>query len=71
LGGSMQTETVVREYEVGTMIVDLVDNKTGKLVWRGTVADTIRDQNTPQERAESINNAIGQVMMNYPPKTGQ
>ncbi|WP_282111260.1 DUF4136 domain-containing protein [Shewanella algicola] len=71
LAGSMQTETVVREYEVGTMIVDLVDNKTGKLVWRGTVADTIREQNTPQERTESINNAIGELMINYPPKLGQ
>ncbi|MDG4871046.1 DUF4136 domain-containing protein, partial [Guyparkeria sp. 1SP6A2] len=45
LGGSLQTETTVREYDVGTLMVDLVDNKTGKLIWRGTVADTVREQN--------------------------
>ncbi|MCL1141551.1 DUF4136 domain-containing protein [Shewanella gaetbuli] len=67
-GGSMQTQTTVREYEVGTLIIDLVDNKTDKLVWRGTVADTIRDRNTPQERVEVINNAINQVMVNFPPQ---
>jgi hypothetical protein len=45
-----------------------VDNKTGKLVWRGTVADTVREQNTPEERIQIINKAIDAVMMNYPPK---
>ncbi|UCX03968.1 DUF4136 domain-containing protein [Shewanella glacialimarina] len=66
--GSMHTQTTVREYEVGTLIIDLIDNKTGKLVWRGSVEDTIRDQNTPQERVEIINNAIGHVMSAYPPQ---
>jgi hypothetical protein len=67
-GGSIQTETTVREYEVGTLMVDLVDNKTGKLIWRGTVADTVREQNTPEERIQIIDKAIDAVMMNYPPK---
>lgn len=64
----MQTQTTVREYEVGTLIIDLVDNKTTKLIWRGSVADTIRDKNTPEERVQIINQAVGSVMANYPPK---
>ena len=67
-GGSLHSETTVREYDVGTLMVDLVDNKTGKLIWRGTVADTVREQSTPEERINTINQAIGTVMMNYPPK---
>ncbi|MBO1895840.1 DUF4136 domain-containing protein [Shewanella sp. BF02_Schw] len=67
-GGSLHSETTVREYDVGTLMVDLVDNKTGKLIWRGTVADTEREQSTPEERINTINQAIGTVMMNYPPK---
>lgn len=67
-GGNMQTQTTVREYEVGTLIIDIVDNKTDKLVWRGSVADTIRDKNTPEERVEVVNNAISSVLTNYPPK---
>lgn len=66
-GGNMQTQTTVREYEVGTLIIDLVDNKTTKLIWRGSVADTIRDKNTPEERVQIINQAVGSVMANYPP----
>jgi hypothetical protein len=67
-GGSIHSETTVREYDVGTLMVDLVDNKTGKLIWRGTVADTVREQSTPEDRINTINQAIGTVMMNYPPK---
>ncbi|MBR9728213.1 DUF4136 domain-containing protein [Shewanella intestini] len=67
-GGSVNTQTTVREYEVGTMIIDLVDNKTDKLVWRGTVADTVSDKNTPEERVEVINEAIKKVMLNFPPQ---
>ncbi|PMG50062.1 DUF4136 domain-containing protein [Shewanella sp. 10N.286.52.B9] len=67
-GAGMNTQTTVREYEVGTLIVDLIDNKTGNLVWRGSVADTIRNKNTPEERVQIINSAISQVMSNYPPQ---
>ncbi|WP_394200201.1 DUF4136 domain-containing protein [Shewanella waksmanii] len=66
-GGNMHTQTTVREYEVGTLIVDMVNRETGKLIWRGSVADTIRDKNTPEERVEVINKAIGEMMLNYPP----
>ncbi|WP_144213616.1 DUF4136 domain-containing protein [Shewanella donghaensis] len=67
-GAGMNTQTTVREYEVGTLIIDLVDNKTGNLVWRGSVADTIRNKNTPEERVQIVNDAISKVMVNFPPK---
>lgn len=67
-GGNMHTQTTVREYEVGTLVVDLVNRKTGNLIWRGSVADTIRDKNTPEERIEVVNKAIAEMMLQYPPK---
>ncbi|MEI6860232.1 MAG: DUF4136 domain-containing protein [Shewanella sp.] len=67
-GGSINTQTTVREYEVGTLILDMVNRETGKLIWRGSVADTIRDQNTPEERIEVINHAISEILVHYPPK---
>ncbi|QQX79095.1 DUF4136 domain-containing protein [Shewanella sp. KX20019] len=66
--GMGHTQTTVREYEVGTLIVDLVDAKSAKLMWRGSVADTVRDKDTPEERVEVVNTAIGALMQNYPPK---
>lgn len=66
-----QTHTQVREYNVGTLIVDLVDAKTKQLVWRGSIADTIKDHKTPQERTAFINQAVADILMNYPPKPEQ
>ncbi len=66
--GNINTQTTVREYEVGTLILDMVNRETGKLIWRGSVADTIRDQNTPEERVEVINHAISEMLVHYPPK---
>ena len=70
-GGTGHTQTTVREYEVGTLILDIVNTKTGKLMWRGSVADTVRDQDTPEERVEVVNTAIGALLQNYPPKPEQ
>lgn len=67
-GGNMHTQTTVREYEVGTLVVDLVDRSSGQLIWRGSVADTVRNKNTPEERIEVVNRAIAEVMTHYPPK---
>lgn len=68
MSGFMYSQTRVREYEVGTLILDMVNRESGKLIWRGSVADTIRNQNTPEERIEVVNQAISEMLVNYPPK---
>ncbi|MCL1078299.1 DUF4136 domain-containing protein [Parashewanella spongiae] len=70
-GGSTQTQTTVREYEINTLMVDVVDNKTKKLIWRGSIKDTLKKNKTPQQKTESINKAISQVMANFPPKPNE
>lgn len=67
-GGSIQTHTTVREYEVGTLILDIVDRKNNKLIWRGSVADTIREKNTPEERINAIDTAVIEMLKEYPPE---
>lgn len=36
LGGPAVSETVVREYDEGTLLLDMVDRQTGRLLWRGS-----------------------------------
>lgn len=48
--------TTVQTYLKGTLVVDLFDAKTKKLVWRGTAADTVSDD--PRHNAEKISKAI-------------
>ena len=67
-GAAPVTETQVSEYNVGTLIIDLVDAKTQKLVWRGSLGDIIRDKDTPRERVQFINKSVNEILANYPPK---
>lgn len=69
--GGAQTQTQVREYNVGTLIVDLVDAHTKQLVWRGSISDIVKDKKTPEARTEFINQSVAKILANYPPKAEQ
>ena len=55
-GGWGPVETTVHTYLKGTMVVDLFDAKTKKLVWRGTATDTVSDN--PAKNEERIDKSI-------------
>jgi uncharacterized protein DUF4136 len=50
--GMGSATTMVNTYTDGTMLVDLFDAKTKKLVWRGTATGTV--SNDPRKNAEKI-----------------
>ncbi|HET8542715.1 MAG TPA: DUF4136 domain-containing protein [Anaeromyxobacter sp.] len=60
--------TAVDTYTDGTMLLDLVDAKTKKLVWRGTASDTFSSP-TPDSVKKAVDEAVRQLMGAYPPKT--
>ncbi|GLP97120.1 DUF4136 domain-containing protein [Paraferrimonas sedimenticola] len=68
--GPSRSTTRVREYQKGTLIIDLIDNKEDKLVWRGALADTVRQQESPEQREAGINSAVLEILQNYPPQSG-
>jgi len=51
------------EYEVGTLILDVVDAKTKSLVWRGTATGVVDSNITP----EKINEVVKKIIENFPP----
>ena len=65
-GGGMQT-TTVQEIPKGTVIVDLVDAKSTKAVWRGIAKDTISTSASPEERAEKAQKVAQELFLNFPP----
>jgi len=56
-----------REYDEGTLIVDLVDPKTKTLVWRGSAVGTVNPDASPEERKARIREAVGYMLEGYPP----
>jgi len=64
--GGMST-TTVRNIPVGTLVVDLVDAKEKELAWRGTAADTVKDD-TPAEKEQALQEAMAKLFEGFPPK---
>jgi hypothetical protein len=69
-GGGMST-TTVQDVAVGTLVVDLVDAKTDKPVWRGTASDTLEPKSTGEQKQEKLNYAMNQMFAKYPPGGGK
>jgi len=58
----------VSTYEKGTIIIDVVTPKNKRLVWRGTASDAVDPDLTPKEREDRIQNAVHEILNQFPPK---
>jgi hypothetical protein len=56
----------VRQIPVGTLVLDMYDGKTHKLVWRGT-ADEVISRST-DKNDDSMDKAINAMLDKFPPK---
>jgi hypothetical protein len=65
--GSGIRQTVVSEYDLGTLLIDILDPKEHKLVWRGTGQGVVHADRTPDERTAEINNAVVDILAQFPP----
>jgi hypothetical protein len=63
-GGGTAT---VQTYVQGTLIVDLYDAATKKMVWRGVATDTASDK--PSKNTAKIDKALAKMFERYPPTT--
>ncbi|MBW2229862.1 MAG: DUF4136 domain-containing protein [Deltaproteobacteria bacterium] len=69
-GGAGYSDTTVRQYEVGELILDFVSNDDDKkLLWRGTGSSKIQDKRTPEERQQVITKVVDAVLKQFPPNT--
>jgi hypothetical protein len=60
-------EARVIEYEQGTLVIDIVDPRTGKVVWRGWSQDTIDGIIDNQDRLERlVDEGVARMMMLLP-----
>ena len=51
------------EYELGTLIIDIVDAEKKSLVWRGTAVGVVE----PGRTMEQINETVKKMFVNFPP----
>jgi len=65
-GGGMTT-TTVRTYSEGTLILDVIDRQSNELVWRGSASKTIDDMDSPEQRVQTVQDAVAKLLKDFPP----
>ena len=68
-GGWGYAETRVREYDEGTLLIDVLQSGTGALLWRGSGVATVRQESTPDKRTKRINAAVKKILARFPPNS--
>ena len=59
--------TSVRQYDRGTLMIDLVDPVRDVLIWRGTATSRVRDARTPEEREREVRASVDAILAQFPP----
>ena len=64
-GGTATASTVVNEWKVGTLVVDMFDAKSKNLVFRGVAEDEISDN--PDKNVKKLEKASTKLFKDFPP----
>ncbi len=58
----------IQEYEEGSLILDFVDAKSKKMIWRGIAKAVVNNVDTLEKKEKLINEAVHEILKNFPPK---
>jgi Domain of unknown function (DUF4136) len=57
------------EYEAGTLVLDIVDTRSNRLLWRGWAQNSVEDMlDDPDRMAKTIEEAVVRMLRRLPPK---
>jgi hypothetical protein len=67
VGYGMPLESTSYQYKVGTLIIDIIDARQKRLVWRGSGERILSEDLSPEKRTEVINTTVNEVLSRFPP----
>jgi hypothetical protein len=64
--GFANATTTVDNYQVGTLVVDLFDANTKKIIWRGSSCDTLSDKS--DKNINALDKGVQKMFDHFPPR---
>jgi hypothetical protein len=64
-GGLGDATTTTDTYQVGTLVLDMFDTQTKKLVWRGSASDTLSDKT--DKNIKNLDKGVQKMLKHFPP----
>ena len=65
-GGFGEATTTTENYKVGTLVVDLFDANTKKLIWRGSASDTLSSKS--DKNIKELDKGVQKMFDHFPPE---
>jgi hypothetical protein len=65
LGVNMGSD--IRQYDVGILIIDLYDSRSGSLMWRGKGSAITSTHSTPEKITVEVNRMVREILAQFPP----
>ncbi len=66
---STYSETRVDEYQQGTLIIDIIDPKTNRLIWRGVGSKRLPETSDVNVMDKLIHEIVSSILQKFPPLT--
>jgi hypothetical protein len=63
--GFGEATTTTETYKVGTVVVDLFETKTKRLIWRGSSSDTLSDKS--DKNIKNLDKGVDKMFKHFPP----
>lgn len=67
-GYSSGSDTQVTHYKQGTLIIDIINPETDKLIWRGAADGRLPKGTDRKERDELAQEYVSKILSDFPPK---
>jgi hypothetical protein len=64
----ISTGSQVRTYDQGTLMIDVTDVASGRLVWRGISSQALPDLSDPRKLTDRVNETVEKVLVQFPPE---
>jgi hypothetical protein len=65
---SVDLTTYAQQYDVGTLVLDIVDAKGKKMLWRGTASTEVDKTDSFDAKIKLINKSVNKLLTSFPPE---
>ncbi len=66
-GAVEQQQSAARYYDKGSIVIDIVDGRANRLVWRGVAEAEVDRQVDPERLQERVREAVRKILADFPP----
>ncbi len=67
----VDTDYGIYQYDVGVLVIDFFDSRTGEAVWRGTGSQLAPSYSNPEEVTTYVQRMVAEVLAQFPPDTSR